>query len=292
MNQSFNIRPETRATTLHFLYRQLFVTPPPVSRCDADLDGKRAIVIGSNVGLGLETARQLLDLGAKVILAVRDKSKGLDACKQLSGSQHLSDDSIEFVNRARELPFLDIAILNAGLYNVHESFSSTGYEEDIHINYLSNLLLTLLLLPVMKKSGSDSGRIVLVSSDQAAWAKFEERRSKPLLPTFKRKMKDWDMAERYGTSKFLGLLFVTELARLSRLFGRRCSIGTRTIVHAATVLGEEAHGQYVEDAKVQPMPPIVYAPEDLQLAKLLYEETLSDMAFVGVRDSIERLQSR
>lgn len=33
---------------------------------------------------------------------------------------------------------------------------------------------------------------------------------------------------------------------VSCLMGRTCSVGARTIVYAATVLGEEAHGQYVE----------------------------------------------
>ena len=216
MTQTFDIHPETRAGTLHFLYRQLFVKAPPVSRRDADLEGKRAIITGSNVGLGLETSRQVLDLGVKVMLAVRDESKGREACQQLSDGRHLLSDSIEvwkldlssydsiikFANRARDLQSLDIAIFNAGLYNVHRTFSSTGYEERIQINYLSNILLALVSLPVVKekRSGSGPGRIVLVTSEMAAWAKFEERKSKPLLPAFKKKMTDWNMAERYGTS--------------------------------------------------------------------------------------------
>jgi NAD(P)-dependent dehydrogenase (short-subunit alcohol dehydrogenase family) len=304
MAHVFEISPETRASMLHFLYRQIFVKPPPVSHQNIDLKERRAIVTGSNIGLGFETARQLLDLGAKVILAVRDESKGWEACQRLSEGRSLLpgsiavwkldlssyDSIIEFANRARNLESLDIAVLNAGLYNVYESFSSTGYEEDIQINYLSNILLTILLLPIIKiKSiGPGLGRIVLVTSDTAAWAKFEERKLEPLLPAFQKPMTSWNMAERYGTSKLLGQLFLTELARhvssaevlvtcanpgfcrgsnLGRqtqgmlyfayqigtgLMGRTCSVGARTIVHAATVLGEEAHGQYVEDAKIQP----------------------------------------
>ena len=363
MTQTFDISPETRASALHFLYRQLFVKAPSVSRRDADGEGKRVIVTGSNVGLGLETSRQLLDLGFKVILAVRDESRGREACRQLSDGRHLLSDSIEvwqldlssydsiirFAHRARDLQSLDMAILNAGVYNVHESFSSTGYEESIQINYLSNILLALVLLPAMKaRRGSGPGRIVLVTSDTAAWAKFRERKSRPLLPAFKKEMSDWNMAERYGTSKLLGQLFLTELARhvpsavvtvtcanpglchgsnlgrqahglmrfayqiVSRLMGRTCSVGARTIVHAATVLGEEAHGQYVEDAKIQPyvlsqwvtrprwirlvadarncsMAPMIYGTEGLHIAKLLYDETLSELSFADVPAILERL---
>ncbi|KFA71439.1 hypothetical protein S40288_04298 [Stachybotrys chartarum IBT 40288] len=341
MSEQFGIRPETRASTLHFLYRQFFVTPPPVLKRDVDLSGKTAIVTGSNGGLGFETARQLLDLGADVILAVRDEAKGHDARKQLSHGRQLPKGGINvwkldlssyesimsFAERAQGLPSLDIAILNAGLFNARESFSSAGYEEDIQINYLSNVLLAVLLLPVIKekKVGKTPGRIVMVSSDVSAWAKFEERQSEPLLGAFKQKMEHWDMAERYGTSKLLGQLFLTELAQkvsaskvtvvcanpgfcrgsslgrqadgliriplalFSRLVGRTCSLGARTIVHAAAILGEEAHGHYIEDAKIQPMPPLVYQPEGRRIAELLYEETLDEMSFAGARGIIELL---
>jgi NAD(P)-dependent dehydrogenase (short-subunit alcohol dehydrogenase family) len=305
MAPSFNISPEKRASRLHFFYRQLFVTPPPVLPSQADLTGKTAIVTGANGGLGLETARQLLGLGCKVILAVRDEKKGEEAREDLARSQKLLSASMievwkldlssyssisDFAERAKTLDHLDIAVLNAGLWKVTESFSATGYEETIQVNYLSNMLLTLLLLPIIrdKKVGNDAGRIVVVSSDVAAWAKFEERGSEPLLPAFKQKMTKWDDAERYGTSKLLGQIFLSELAKhvpssavtvsfancgfcrgssLSRQFtgmarhlldlmyglmGRECDVGARTFVHAATTLGQEAHGQYVEDAKVQP----------------------------------------
>jgi NAD(P)-dependent dehydrogenase (short-subunit alcohol dehydrogenase family) len=358
MAHTFNISPETRAGTLHFLYRQFFVRPPPVSRQTADLTGKTAIITGSNSGLGLETARQLIDLGAKVILAVRDESKGSEACLQLSEGQTLLpgsitvwkldlssyDSIIEFVSRARNLESLDIAVLNAGVYNVHEAFSSTGYEEDIQINYLSNILLTILLLPVIKiKSiGPGPGRIILVTSDVAAWSKFEERKSDPLLPVFQKPAASWNMSERYGTSKLLGQLFLTELVRhisptevivtctnprfcrrsnlgrqaqgtlyfayqiMTGLIGRSCSVGARTIVHAAAVLQEEIHGQYVEDAKIQPyvsnqlpslcldvdirfyrLPPLVYSKEGEIIRKRLYEETLTALSFAGLRDILQ-----
>jgi len=305
MESTFTLSPEKRASKLLFFYRQLFVTPPPVLPSQADLSGKTAIVTGANSGLGLETARQLLGLGCKVILAVRDEKKGEAAREDLARSEKLASasrievwkldlssySSIEdFSERASNLDHLDIAVLNAGLWKVIESFSSTGYEETIQVNYLSNILLTLLLLPIIrdKKVGSDPGRIVVVNSDVAAWTKFVERDGKPILPAFKQKMKKWNDAERYGTSKLLGQIFLSELAKhvpssvvtisfancglcrgsslgrqftgsarrvldlMYNLIGRECSVGARTFVHAVTTLGEETHGQYIEDAKAQP----------------------------------------
>lgn len=305
MSSAFDISPEERAGQRAFLYRQLFVTPPPVLPRDFDLNGKTAIVTGSNGGIGLETARQLLALGSNVILAVRDERKGEVARKALSHGQNLPSTSIQvwkldlsdyssiisFVERCKSLEHLDIAILNAGIYKVAESFDSSGYEEGIHINYLSNMLLTLLLLPVIKEKKSDigsPGHISVVSSDTGAWSRFDERSSYPLLSAFKQKMATWDSGDRYGTAKLLQQLFIAELSKhispsvvtlscsnpgfcrgsdLSRetsgifrllhkiqsfLLSRSPSVGARTLVHAVTTLGNKAHGQYVEDAKIQP----------------------------------------
>lgn len=304
MAPTFDISPEKRASYLQFFYRQIFITPPPVTKREADLTSKTAIITGANGGLGLETARQLLDLGARVILAVRDVSKGEKARQELSAGRKLVPDAIEvwkldlsdnasivsFAEKAKGLESLDIAILNAGLFKIQETFGPTGYEESIQVNYLANMLLAILLALILKekKSGPEPGRIVIVSSDIAAWAKFDERSSKPLLPAFKEKMANWVVQERYGTSKLLGQLFLSELAQrvpssavtiscancglckgsdLGRQFtgvmrhvlnlaygsiGRECQVGARTFVHGVTLLGQDAHGQYLEDAKVQP----------------------------------------
>ncbi|KAK8071481.1 hypothetical protein PG997_011684 [Apiospora hydei] len=327
MDVPFDISPEKRAGKLHFIYRQLFVKTQPLSQHDASLEGKRAVVTGSNCGLGLETARQLLQLGVSVVLAVRDQGKGEDARRQLCAGRPLLADRIEvweldlssydsiasFVGRVRDSPaIVDIAVLNAGVFNCHESFASTGYEEDVQVNYLSNALLTLMLLPVLEQQRSvgrrSPARIVWVTSDTAAWASFQERASEPLLPAFRQPMPKWDMSDRYGTSKLLGQLFLTELARHTqsrkvmllcanpglchgsglgrqadgwlrlaynagtRLLGRSCDLGARPILHAAALLDEKAHGQY--DA------PIVYTPEGQSIAKRLHEETLSELSLV------------
>ncbi|KAI2618202.1 NAD(P)-binding protein [Hypoxylon sp. NC1633] len=341
MSGTFDISPEERATQSQFFYRQLFVTVPPVTHRDADLSGKTAIVTGANAGLGLEASRQLLDLGCKVILAVRNVSNGDIARKDLARGRNLPPGAIQvweldlssyesitsFADRAKGLEHLDIAILNAGLYKVFESFSSTGYEEGIQVNYLSNVLLTILLLPIIKekRSSKSPGQIVLVSSDNAAWSKFDEKGSDPLLPVYKQKMANWNVAERYGVTKLLGQMFVIELAKrvpssmvtiscancgmcrgsdlgrqtsglfrysyllISYILGRTCSDGARRIVHAATTVGEAAHGQYIEDARVQPMAPIVYKPEGLRIAKQVYDETLDELSFAGVKEIVNEL---
>jgi NAD(P)-dependent dehydrogenase (short-subunit alcohol dehydrogenase family) len=186
MSPAFDISAEKEASISQYLYRQFFVIPPAVSRRDVDLSGKTAIVTGSNIGLGLECARQLLDLGlSKLILAVRDEAKGEAARTNLSTGRSLEAGAIEvwkldlsaydsvtkFAERASSLERLDIAVLNAGVYKVNMTFNAaTGYEEDVQVNYLSAALLTILLLPVLKakKSGTAPGRLTIISSDTAA----------------------------------------------------------------------------------------------------------------------------
>ncbi|KAI1660458.1 hypothetical protein F4813DRAFT_400670 [Daldinia decipiens] len=231
MAVNFDASSENEAGLLRFLKSQLLFTPPLITREEVDLAGKTAIVTGANVGLGLECARQLLDLGCKVILAVRSEARGEAARRQLAQGCDAQLDDVEiwkldlnsydsvvnFAERAKTLTGLDIAALDAGIYKVEDSFNSiTGYEEDIQVNYLSNALRTLLLVPILadKKTGDAPGRIVLVSSGIANATKFNEKESNPILPVFKKKMEPkWLFKERYGTSKVLVQMFVAELAK-------------------------------------------------------------------------------
>jgi NAD(P)-dependent dehydrogenase (short-subunit alcohol dehydrogenase family) len=304
--QKFDISPEKHASYLHFFYRQIFVTPTPVQAGDVDLKGKTAIVTGSNTGIGLETSRQLLDLGlSKLILAVRDTTKGEAARKSLLQSRPdescivevwpldlNSYESITLIaDRAKSLGRMDIAIMNAGIFKLTEDMHpDTGFEMDIQINYLSTTLLAILLLPALKNSSSsDPARLVFVSSDVASWPAFTERSSSQLLNSFRERMLKWDYFERYGTSKLLMQLFLTQLAKhvpasivianaanpgycygsglgrevngffkesifhaVSRCVGRPCHVGARSIVHAAVSWNEEVHGQLVEDSGICP----------------------------------------
>ncbi|KAG9851585.1 NAD(P)-binding protein, partial [Aureobasidium melanogenum] len=229
----FDITPEKEASTRQYLYRQFFVTPPIVSPHEVDLTGKTAIVTGSNIGLGLECARQLLDLKlGRLILAVRSEARGEKARSDLLAGRSLAPSAIEvwkldlseydsiteFAERAQTLEHLDIVVMNAGLYKVEKTFNKfTGFEEDVQVNYVSTALLTILLLPVLKakRSGAAPARLTIVSSDTAGWAKFQERTANPILSAFKdtpAAPPGWNMQERYSTSKLLGQLFLSELS--------------------------------------------------------------------------------
>ncbi|KAI1125041.1 retinol dehydrogenase 12 [Nemania abortiva] len=197
-----------------------------------ELAGKTAIVTGSNSGIGLECARQLLDKGlSKLILAVRDEGKGEIAREDLASGRDLGPDAIEvwhldyssydsitsFAGRARSLENLDVVVLNAGIYRIPHVILSTGHEEDVQVNYLSTALLAILLLPILeakRRHGASPGRLTVVSSSVAAWSRLKPpQEGASLLTSLDKPMegKAFDHHQQYCTSKLLGQLFLAEL---------------------------------------------------------------------------------
>ncbi|KAJ5959585.1 Short-chain dehydrogenase/reductase SDR [Penicillium vulpinum] len=230
MGTKFDVTPEKQASVPRFFYNQLTIKPITVQ--GVSLAGKTALVTGSNTGVGLETSRQLLDLGlSKLILGVRSEEKGQTARKKLSAGQNLSDDSIEvwkldqsdydsvlaFAERAKSLPRLDIVVLNIGIGNATRVFNpKTGHDEMIQVNYLSTALLAILLLPVVKQKRAGQGgpsRITIVSSEVSAWTAFEEKKDFPLLASLDENTKV-DPLDRMMVSKLLGQFFLSYLASI------------------------------------------------------------------------------
>lgn len=123
------------------------------------------IVTGSNVGIGLEVARHFVRLDAsKVILAVRNKTKGAAAAKFIEESTGIvgvveiwdldlsSYASVKaFGERALNLDRLDILVNNAGIV-VYDFEMAEDNESSITVNAISGLLLSILLLPKLRET--------------------------------------------------------------------------------------------------------------------------------------------
>ncbi|CAJ2508338.1 Uu.00g133640.m01.CDS01 [Anthostomella pinea] len=338
----FAITPEKRASQRAFFKRQLFFTPPAVLRSEVDLHEKTVIVTGSSTGIGLECARQFLDLGiGRLILAVRSESKGETARDDLLAGRNADEHTVEiwpldlakfesvtsFAQRAKGLERLDILVNNAGLTKLSfERNKNTGHEETVQVNYLSLALLTVLLLPTLKQKNSPDrpGRIVMVNSDVASWAKFKEKNSIPLLAALD-KESNFDNQDTYYTSKLLCQLFLSELAKrvppcvaiinapnpglcksglqrefngtvagflfgiFKNIFARTVSVGARTLIDAAVKHGQESHGQYLEDCKIQPMAPLVHKAKGIEIAERLWRETLEELEFAKAGEIIDSM---
>jgi retinol dehydrogenase-12 len=142
---------------------------------DTNLIGKVVIVTGSNSGIGLETARILSSVGAKVIIPCRtmEKANGAIAHIQKTVPQadllpmqlDLSDlSSVKaFADDFLALGLaLDILINNAGIMACPKSFTKDGFETQFGVNHLGHFYLTSLLTDKLKASAPS--RVVILSS--------------------------------------------------------------------------------------------------------------------------------
>lgn len=144
------------------------------------LNNLTCIVTGSTSGIGLEIARQLAESGAHVVMAVRNPTAAHSLIQtwqnQTSSKDSLNIDvmelnllSLESVVRFSEKwnllgKPLNVLINNAGIFSIGEpqKFSNDGYETHMQVNHLAPALLSLLLLPSLKR-GAPS-RIINVNS--------------------------------------------------------------------------------------------------------------------------------
>lgn len=141
---------------------------------------KVAFITGGNRGIGLETARQLAQTGAEVVIGSRDAKKGEAEAKKLRG-EGLKVEAFEFditkpadYKKAydyfdKKYGRLDILINNAGVSK--ESFQNPStpstvsqaiLRETFDTNFFGLIELTQTLLPLIRKA--PEGRIVNLSS--------------------------------------------------------------------------------------------------------------------------------
>ncbi|OKL63178.1 hypothetical protein UA08_01377 [Talaromyces atroroseus] len=152
----------------HFVYRQWVLNVPKPT---ASFASKYAIVTGGNSGLGKESAKHLVRLGAsKVIIACRNKSKGEQAKLDILSALGCSEGVLEvweldiesatsvkaFVDRAEKLPRLDVLLNNAGVSTVHYS-RSYGTEQAVGVNVIGTMLLAIQLVPKLKETAKAFG---------------------------------------------------------------------------------------------------------------------------------------
>jgi len=142
--------------------------------------GKVALITGANKGIGLETTRQLGQLGITVLVGARDLAKGRKAADQLrSEGIDARPMELDVVNQSHiaaavtgiESDFgkLDILVNNAGVmvedgYGPNDATTVTidQLRQTFDTNVFAVVALTQAFLPLLRKS--PAGRIVNVSS--------------------------------------------------------------------------------------------------------------------------------
>lgn len=134
---------------------------------------KTILITGATDGIGLETARQIVAGGHKVLLHGRNSDKLAKVEKDLSAlsgagpiETYVADLSDlaqvgvfagEIASRNNQL---DVLINNAGVYRTNQPLTDDGMDVRFVVNTIAPYLLTRKLLPLM----SSGGRIINLSS--------------------------------------------------------------------------------------------------------------------------------
>ena len=174
-----------------------------------DLHGKVAIVTGGYSGIGLETAKGLIDAGAKVIVPARRTDV---ARSELSGivdkdnilEMDLADPTsvnrfvTEFQNSGTSL---DILINNAAVMACPQMPTKEGWDLQFAVNHIGHFILTKGVLPIMAKSSE--ARIVTLSSTghKLSGIQWEDVHFE----------KSYDKWKAYGQSKTAASLLAVEI---------------------------------------------------------------------------------
>ena len=169
------------------------------------LDGRTVIVTGANSGIGLAAARALGRAGARVVLAVRDLSRGEQAAASVEGTKEVRRLDLADLSSVRAFAAdwegdVDILINNAGVMAIPEKRTADGFEMQIGTNHLGHFALTNLLLPHI------GDRVVTVSSGA-------HRMGSIRLDDLNWEQGGYQRWRAYGQSKLANLLFTRELQR-------------------------------------------------------------------------------
>ena len=169
------------------------------------LAGRTFVVTGANSGIGLAAARALGRAGARVVLAVRDRSRGERAAATIGGTTEVRQLDLADLASVRSFADgwdgdLDVLINNAGVMAIPERRTADGFEMQIGTNHLGHFALTNMLLPRI------GDRVVTVSSGA-------HRMGSIRLDDLNWEQGGYKPWRAYGQSKLANLLFTSELQR-------------------------------------------------------------------------------
>lgn len=169
------------------------------------LDGRTVIVTGANSGLGRATTQALSDAGARVVMAVRDVTRGTEAAAAIGGNVEVR--VLDLADLASIHGFaenwtgpIDILINNAGVMAIPKALTRDGFEMQFGTNHLGHFALTNLLLPHI------TDRVVTVASNAHKSGTID-------LDDLNWRTRTYKPWAAYSQTKLANLLFTLELQR-------------------------------------------------------------------------------
>lgn len=191
------------------------------------------LITGATDGIGQETARQMADRGAHVLMHGRNVDKAAEVREEIvqsTGNPHVDILIADLADMAQvrglagqvkaRAARVDVLINNAGVYMDEYVETPDGFETTLAVNHLAPFLLTSLLLDRIKLCAPS--RVVTVSSSAHASARLDLENLNA-----EKKFHGW---RAYCVSKLGNLLFSFALAR--RLAGTGV---TANALHPGTI---------------------------------------------------------
>ncbi len=255
-----------------------------------DLSARTIVVTGANSGIGYETVRALVRMGARVVMVCRDAARGEAARANLAretGSAKLELEIADLSSQAAvraladrlaaRLDRLDVLVNNAGTWSSARQETADRIERTWATNQLAYFLLTERLRPLLVRSAPS--RVVNVASDLARGLELDDvefrRRPYEGVAAYAQskqanRMWTWALARRLdGTGVTANALHPggvnTPLfskgggwkswagAAYGKLFGKTAADGASTVVHlASSPQVEGVNGRFWIDSREAP----------------------------------------
>lgn len=179
-----------------------------------NMAGRTCLITGASGGLGKATALGLARLGASVIMACRDETRGaVDRAEveAMSGNKDVKLVVLDLASQqsVREMAArfkaeggrLDVLINNASVFKGKRSVTAEGLETMFGTNHLGHFLLTNLLLDELK--ASPQARVINITAPSTSKLNFDDLQGE----------RKFNALSAFGASKMCNLLFTYDLAR-------------------------------------------------------------------------------
>jgi retinol dehydrogenase 14 len=175
------------------------------------------LLTGATDGIGRQTADDLVERGAQLVIHGRSREKldrvtsELQAKRSGSVVASLVAD-LSRLDEVRRLaadaaaiePGIDVLLANAGVFMNERVVTKDGYEASFAVSHLAHLLLAQLLLPTLRRSSD--GRVVFVAS-------VAHQRGRIDFDDYHFEKQPYGAYEAYARAKLANVMTAAELAR-------------------------------------------------------------------------------